>query len=150
MLSSPPPTLVMNESCCRNECILPRIPMSHTTNISEFTHKNTSCHTYDRVHRNTPQHTATHCNTLQHTATHYYMSTRSSSKRSAHTSTPAGPLPTRKQVCCSVLQCVAVSSSALYCVAASHSVVQCVAVPCICTSWYYSVLQFVYIYMKTF
>ena len=101
--------------------------MQHTA-----THRNTLQHITTRdnkrivlpysTHSFCMQHTATHCNTLQHTATDSMMSRGippySSRERPA----------TDDQVCCRVLQCVAVFYSVLQCVAVCCRVLQCVAV----------------------
>jgi len=117
--------------------------------------------TFSCLNCNTLQHTATHCNTLQHTATHCntlqerqtlkpsipaasHDSTVTSSASRALSHSPCiieccnqlqRVTVLQWSVCCSVLQCVAVSCSVAVrctsqCVAVQRSVLKCVAVCC--------------------
>jgi len=110
-----------------------------------------------RKHCNTLQHTATHCNTLEHTGTHCNTLQNTAKHCNAtHCNTlqhTGEQIHGCRQVCCSVLQCVAVFSSwpclrhssctpsysltcVLQCAAVCCSVLQCVAGFSSCTPSY--------------
>jgi len=79
------------------------------------------------THCNTLQNTLQqHCNTLQHNISRY----RDVSPTGNGTSSRPTLAPPYINMCCRVLQCVAVCCGMLQCVAACCSVLQCVAVCC--------------------